>query len=85
MINDVKGIYLAFFIFILSLFLFLVSGNTIYLFISLVNLFVIPFSIINIKKYNPKLYYLVFIPFLVLQGVNIGLHLPIQIKNSRST
>lgn len=69
--NEVKGAYSGFFLFTLLLFRFLVSENTLYLFVSLGMLCAALLAIIHIKKYNHKWYYLVFIPLFVLQGLSL--------------
>jgi len=80
MVNDVKLVYLTFFLFIVLLFGFLVSGNTLNLLVSLANLGVALLLIINIKKYKPKLNYLVFILILALQGLTLVYTYLFQLK-----
>jgi hypothetical protein len=79
MIKEIKAIYITFFFFILCLFRFLVSGNTLILFVSLGMLGAALMLIIYIKKYNPK-YYLVFIPFFMLQGLTLVYTYLFQLK-----
>lgn len=80
MSNDVKNIYITFFLFILLIFSFLASGNTLNLFLSLSMLYAALLLIIHIKKYNPKLNYLVFIPLFMFQGLILAYTYLFQLK-----
>lgn len=75
-----KGMYVTFIMFVLFFFIFLVSRDTLQLFISLCSLLPGLLILIYIKNYDYKYYYLVFATILTLQGLTLGYTYLLKLK-----
>ena len=80
--NDAKkGLYVTFGPFALFFFIFLISGDTLQLFIGLCSLLPFLALVIYIKNYDYKYYYLVFGAILTLQGLALVYNYLFKLKS----